>query len=115
MDQGELPGCKVQCPHERLLCASGVSLFCLFRLHNSLEDRDISDLAKKATLDACAGCGFRLCIQVGIYVAGFPCKPYSPLRFRSRWLADTQAKQLFRASADFAVTGLLTCRPNNFF
>ena len=51
--------------------------------------------------------------QVGIYVAGFPCKPYSPLRWRSRWLADDQAKPFFGASAVFAFACFLTCRRSN--
>ena len=99
MDPGKLPRCQAPCPQEdygrfaQQLCHF---LSAVFRLHNSLEDRDISDLARKAMPDACAACGVRLGIR---------------LRWESMWPASlvSHTRRSGGAPAGWRMT-----RPNHF-
>lgn len=79
------------------------------RLYEDLFQRDVEKFAAKASnlqkkivamfsfnaLTCCNSSALIPPLQVGVYVAGFPCKAFSALRHMSGWLQDEQAKQFY--------------------
>ena len=82
-------------PSANLRASFDLSLVSPKRLFTNLFGRDLSHLERRVLPSKLSPHTRWSASQVAVYIAGFPCRAFSRLRWKSDFLADPEARQFF--------------------